>query len=1004
MVTQMLPITRYLHHYFFVIGVGILIGLFSQPGYAREQAAFDHAWVRMDESSHSPVEIRFIPGSGIPVNRFWAAYRQAFSLSDDNDFVLLRTTQDNLGQWHYRYRQFYKGVEVDAAQFILHEQQGNIVYANGHLVHGLNTGVTPLLPETVALQHALAFIGAQEYMWENPEREAFLKKEQQDPAATFYPSGKLMLTAAGKEMKAENVRLAYRFDIYAAQPFARYFVYVDANTGEVIHTIDRIETGDVPGSGQSLYNGTVDIIIDSFAGGFRLHEADRGGGMQTFDMQNSTNYSTAVDFVDSDTSFTDPNARAGVSAHWGAEATYDFYWNTFGRNSYDDSGSVMLSYVHYGSAFNNAFWDGTRMTYGDGDGLAFTPLVSLDVCGHELTHGVTQFSAGLIYQAESGALNESFSDIFGTMVEYFEEGANFDWAIGEDITPNGNGIRSMENPNAFGDPDTYFGNFWASLSGGDNGGVHTNSGVQNFWFYLLSEGGSGVNDNGDSYNVTGIGIDNAAAVAYRNLTVYLTPPSPYFDARLGAVNAAMDLFGANSPEVQSVFDAWDAVGVYYPRFGPAVAVDSRRLEFLAESSVNSDTSQLIIFNMGLQPLVISDIQVPGNDYSVETPGNFPLTLNAFQESDTISVIFSPTQPGSHIDTLRIISNDTINPTFSVVLDGFGFQIIPAQNGVLYGLTNGQSDNRLLNIDIQNGQGTLIGQTGFENIHGMAVNPVSGVIYATANNSVGSTSLLRVNSQQGDAYVTAEMPQFNLRALTFDRDGTPYTARFTNGELFTVDMATGELTSIGQTTIPLLSGLSINPLNGELWGISLVNKLYKIDKTNGQSTLVGNPGFSRTPDIVFDDQGNLYGLAGGENDVSELISIDTTTGAGTVIGSVGVVGVAGLAIKTAPVVGINDPVAEVVPRTTELLQNYPNPFNPLTIVNYQLSIDNWVTLKVYDLLGRKVKTLVNERKAAGSYTVKWDGRDDAGRPLASGVYVYRLKAGSFVAVRKMMLLK
>ncbi len=1001
----MLPVSKYLRLYLIIVIVVILVGSVLQTGYAREQAPFDHAWVRMDATNHSPVEIRFIPGSGIPVDRFWVEYKQAFSLSDDNDFLLLRTIQDNLGQRHYRYRQFYKGVEVDAAQFILHEQQGQVVYANGHPVHGLNTGVTPLLPEEVALQYALSYIGAQEYMWEDPAREAFLRKEQNDPTATFYPSGKLMLTAGGDKMIAKNFRLAYRFDVYAAQPLSRFFVYVDAKTGEIIRLIDRIETGDVPGSGESLYNGTVDIIIDSFAGGFRLHEAARGGGMQTFDMQNSTEYNTAVDFVDPDTSFTDPNARAGVSAHWGAEATYDFYWNAFGRNSYDDSGSVMLSYVHYGSAFNNAFWDGTRMTYGDGDGLAFTPLVSLDVCGHELTHGVTQFSAGLIYQAESGALNESFSDIFGTMVEYSKEGANFDWAIGEDITPNGNGIRSMEDPNAFNDPDTYFGNNWAPLNGGDNGGVHTNSGVQNFWFYLLSEGGSGVNDNGDSYNVTGIGIENAAAVAYRNLTVYLTPPSPYFDARLGAVNAAIDLFGANSPEVQSVFDAWDAVGVYYPRFDPAVAVDSRRLEFLAEASVNSDTSQLIIFNMGLQPLVISDIQAPGTDYSVVLPGNLPFTISAFQESDTISVVFSPTQPGSNIDTLRIISNDTINPVFSVVLDGFGFEINPAQNGVLYGITNGQSNNRFLSIDIQNGQGTLIGQTGFENIHGMAVEPVSGVIYATANNSAGSTSLLRVNSQQGDAYVTAEMPQFNLRAMTFDRDGTPYTARFTNGELFTVDLATGDLTSIGQTGIPLLSGLAINPTNGDLWGISLVNKLYKIDKTNGQSTLVGSPGFSRTPDIVFDDLGNLYGLAGGENDVSELVAIDTTTGVGTVIGSVGMVGVGGLAMKTAPVVGIDDPVTDALPQHFALQQNYPNPFNPVTAISYQLSAVSQVQLAIYNVIGQKVKTLVNERKAAGSYTVTWDGRDDTGEPVASGVYVYRLKAkGGFVAARKMILLR
>ena len=972
---------------------------------AKEQTPFAHAWIRLDEQRHSPAEIRFQPGKGIPVNSFWSAYKQAFSLSDDNNFVLLRSMTDELGQKHYRYLQFYKGVEISGVQFILHEKRGEVFYGNGQIIHGINLNVAPSLTEEAALQQALNHIGAQEYMWEDPQREAFLKKEQNDRAATFYPSGKLMLSAGREALIAENFRLTYRFDVYAARPLGRYFVFVDAATGEVFQVIDRIHTGDVPGTGQSLYNGTVDIIIDSFPGGYRLREAGRGGGIQTFDMQNSTNYNNAVDFEDSDTSFTDPNAHAGVSAHWGAEATYDYYWTAHGRNSYDDAGSPLLSYVHYGSDFNNAFWDGTRMSYGDGDGQLFTPLVSLDVCGHELTHGVTQYSAGLIYQAESGALNESFSDIFGTMVEYFKEGSNFDWYVGEDMTPNGNGIRSMENPNAFGDPDTYLGDFWASLSGGDNGGVHTNSGVQNFWFYLLSEGGSGVNDNGDSYNVTGIGIENAAAVAYRNLTVYLTPSSPYYDARLGAINAAIDLFGANSPQVQSVFDAWDAVGVYYPQFGPAVAVDSRHLEFLAETSVSSDTVELTIFNMGLQPLVITDVQVSLGDYGIELPGTFPIIISDFQESTTVSVIFTPTQPGDAIDTLRIVSNDTINPTFSVVLDGFGFEINPAQNGVLYGLTNGQSNNNFLSINSQTGEGTIIGETGFEDIHGMAVNPVNGVIYATANNSEGATYLLRINTQLGDAYISGEMPEFNLRALAFDRDGTLYTARFTNGQLFEVNPATGELTAIGVTGIPLLSGLAINPLNGELWGISLLNKLYKINKATGEKELVGNPGFSHTPDIVFDDQGNLFGLAGGEEEVSELIAIDTTTGVGTVIGSIGVVGVAGLATKTTPVVGITDPLTELIPRETGLLQNYPNPFNPETAIGYQLSEPGQVQLDIYNLLGQKVRTLVKEHQAAGRYTVRWDGRDEAGIPVASGMYFYRLSTESgFVAIRKMVLLR
>ena len=147
-------------------------------------------------------------------------------------------------------------------------------------------------------------------------------------------------------------------------------------------------------------------------------------------------------------------------------------------------------------------------------------------------------------------MNESFSDIFGTAIEFFIEGSlSADWLIGEDITLYSPFvIRSMQNPNLAWCPDTYGGLYWDFQSEE----VHTNSGVQNFWFYLLSVGGSGVNDNGDPYSVTGIGIDDAAKIAYRNLTVYLTPTSNYHNSRAGSINAAADLFGVGSQQYLSV--------------------------------------------------------------------------------------------------------------------------------------------------------------------------------------------------------------------------------------------------------------------------------------------------------------------------------------------------------------------------------------------------------------------------------------------------------------------
>jgi PKD repeat protein len=200
------------------------------------------------------------------------------------------------------------------------------------------------------------------------------------------------------------------------------------------------------------------------------------------------------------------------------------------------------------------------MTYGDGDGVNYRPLTSLDVIGHEITHGVTEHSAGLIYSYESGALNESFSDIFGVAIDYFANPNEANFLIGDQISLKSNGLRDMENPNSKGDPNTYKGAYWKTGSQ-DYGGVHSNSGVQNYWFYLLVNGGTGTNDNSFSYTLNGIGMEAAAAISYRNLTVYLTPNSTYLDARNYAIQAAKDIYGACSEEVDAVAKAWYAVGV-----------------------------------------------------------------------------------------------------------------------------------------------------------------------------------------------------------------------------------------------------------------------------------------------------------------------------------------------------------------------------------------------------------------------------------------------------------
>jgi hypothetical protein len=207
---------------------------------------------------------------------------------------------------------------------------------------------------------------------------------------------------------------------------------------------------------------------------------------------------------------------------------------------------------------DNAFWLGGHRLLAFGDGSNNNPLVELDVVSHELTHGVTQFEANLQYYNEFGALNESFSDILGKAVEFDVFGDTATWQLAKHFRPGG--LRDFSNPNLQGQPDTYAGILWYTGSD-DSGGVHYNSGVQNFWYYLLCEGGNGVNDHNFEYAVDAIGMEQATQIAYRNLTEYLGPFSEYLDSRIGSMLATADLYGKNSPVYQQVDNAWDAVGV-----------------------------------------------------------------------------------------------------------------------------------------------------------------------------------------------------------------------------------------------------------------------------------------------------------------------------------------------------------------------------------------------------------------------------------------------------------
>lgn len=714
-------------------------------------------------------------------------YKKDLDLSKNDELITLKKETDQLGFTHYRFQQYYNGVEVFGSQYLVHEKNQQVVSSNGKLVSGITANNSVVLSTKDAIENAIAHVNAKKYKWENSGAEQLLKKIKKDANATYYPTASLVYFDKYFTQVGSNYKLAYKIEIYSEKPIAKQDVFVDALTGEIIHAYNKIHTAEVTGTAVTKYTGTQSIQTDSLASNsFRLREYARGGGIETYNMLQGTDYGLAVDFTDADNVWNNINAQqdeAATDAHWASEMTYDYYLNKHGRNSYDNLGSILTAYVHYDVNYANAFWDGLRMTYGDGDGTTYTALTSLDVGGHEITHGVTEYTANLVYQYESGALNESFSDVFGAAIEFYADSANGDWLVGEDFDVNGTGFRSMSDPNSAGDPDTYLGVNW-EFTAIDNGGVHTNSGVQNYWFYLLSDGGSGTNDNGDAYTVAGLGIDTAAAIAYRNLSVYLTQTSEYADARAGSLQAAEDLYGVCSNAVIETSKAWAAVGVGF-------AIEDNDIAIL---SVESPTT-----GCGLTNTETVTIKIRNNGCLINLlPG------------DTIPVSFQ-VDGGTIVNELITLASqfnggDTISYTFiaSADLSTIGFHDVSAW--VNYNFDNQSLNDSIINLQIENKIQQNV-DVALVNI----ISPVSGCYLSGTENvqveiqflgcdSLAAGTNIDVAYQLDGGAIVSEI--FSLGSTLYAEDTTSYT--FTN---------TVNLTTNGIHVLDAWTAFSIDNING-----------------------------------------------------------------------------------------------------------------------------------------------------------------------------------------------
>lgn len=468
---------------------------------------------------------------------------------------LTETQTDISGITHYRYQQLYAGIPVESSMYIVHTQNNKILSANGFIVTDfaadMNQRNKASISSNDAVQAALAYTHAELYMWQVQQVDADAKASGNKSG--YYPSVSKVWYNAGDQLNPSALRLAYKVDVYSAKPFARAYYFVDAQTGQILGKKDRLNTSDAVGTGNTLYCGLRQIHSNMVsAGKYKLEDYSRGKGVVTVSGSLSS-YGRGYTSNSANWTLSMPSRNA-MDAHWGVEQTYDYYKIKFNRNSYDNQGTQLKSYVNYWlwSILTNASWDGNSMQYGQRFPSS-NGVTAIDVTGHELTHGVTQSSSNLNYSGETGGMNEAMSDIFGKAVQFFARPDDINWQIGNEMNWI---IRDMSNPNAFQQPDTYGGTYWSA-----NADVHVLSGVGNYCFYLLVNGGTGTNDLGNAFKVTALGLDKASAIMYRTNTVYLTPTSKYADWRTACISAATDLYGAASNEVKQVKNAWYAVGV-----------------------------------------------------------------------------------------------------------------------------------------------------------------------------------------------------------------------------------------------------------------------------------------------------------------------------------------------------------------------------------------------------------------------------------------------------------
>ncbi len=858
--------------------VAACAGLLSTTVSAQQKAT-DNTTLSIERNSdNTPSSITFSPSAGWRKGQEQEIFKKYLGVDGVNTTMQLQySTTTKMGVTASRYAEYYKGIKVAYGSFSLTEKNGLIHFISGnhYSTDGLST--TTAITEATALNKALAFVGATKYMWQDAAMETRIKQMYHKADTSYFPRG--ILTYVEDFLNGGNDRklhLAYSFNIYAMEPLSRQTVFVDATTGKILFSNSEIKH--TAATGHSLYSQTVPMQTAHIGAIYELFDSTRGNGVHTLNMNHGTNYGTATEITSATTNF--PTAVAdstAVDAHWGGEMVYDYWLTQQGRLSWDNLNGILLQYVHYSNNYDNAYWDGVEMTYGDGSGCAgggFTSLTSLDVTGHEIGHGVCDATAALVYASESGAINEGLSDCWGATIEHWADPHETDahakqyWKIGEEIGC-GTPLRSMDFPHNEGNPDTYGTTDpnWINVvgctpgGGNDQCGVHTNSGVTNKWYYLVVTGGIGTNTMGNAYNVNAIGWTEAANILYQ--TELIMPSTcTYAQFRTNSINVATTLYGACSPEVQCVTNAWYAVGVgtQFVPCTPQIGFTTTLLNTTEYAATTTCPASRTI-NIGVKPS--GNPITGGNPVINVVVGHGTAVAGVDYTLTGTTITFTAGDTSTHYATLTLFDNGALNDTKNLVL---GFTLNAMGSTATISPTN---DSMYITINNDDSAVQLGGPEYHTLNAGTAVTSNNSSAFLGSNRRAHSQFLLYA-SELTAAGVRPGVPisqiAFNITTKNSTAAFIGYTVSMANTTA--VDLSTAFVTGLttvftGNHTTNL--GIDSIPFTTNFTWDGTSNVAVNVCYGQNAAAFAGNDqmsGIDHTPTIVYDRQQSNTGTGTG----------------------------------------------------------------------------------------------------------------------------------------------